>query len=169
MFCCIYLWYFSSFPVFQLKDLNNSKLIVYESKWFPWSSRINFIPLRILRGSLFHKPVTGQELFLLFLTANWLLCHGEHACSPSLRDPYSKVPNTTVRNPYSSFGAFPSYMILFGTSRLLNFMKSSFLHFYSEFFAYGFFTFVFTTLQLKVFVSNNWWYKSLLMNIWFLT
>ena len=33
-----------------------------ESKWFPWSSRINFIPFRILRGPLFHKPVTGQEL-----------------------------------------------------------------------------------------------------------
>ena len=49
---------------------------------------------------------------------------------------YSRVPNTTVGNPYSFFGAFPSYMALFGTSRLLDFMKSSFLHFYSEFFAY---------------------------------
>ena len=27
----------------------------YESKWFPWSSRINFIPFRIFRGPLFHK------------------------------------------------------------------------------------------------------------------
>ena len=47
---------------------------------------------------------------------------------------YSRVPNTTVGNPYSFFGAFSSYMALFGT-RLLNFMKSSFLHFYSEFLA----------------------------------
>ena len=46
-----------------LKDLNDSNLIVYESKWFPWSSRINFIPFRIFRGPLFHKPVTGQTLF----------------------------------------------------------------------------------------------------------
>jgi len=38
-------------------------LFEYESKWFPWSSRINFIPFRIFRGPLFHKPVTGQELF----------------------------------------------------------------------------------------------------------
>ena len=51
-----------------LKDLNDYKLIVYESKWFPWSFRINFIPFRIFTGPLFHKPVTGQELFLLFLT-----------------------------------------------------------------------------------------------------
>ena len=49
----------------HLKDQNDSKLIVYESKWFPWSSRINFIPFRIFRGPLFHKPVTGQEPFFL--------------------------------------------------------------------------------------------------------
>ena len=49
---------------------------------------------------------------------------------------YSRVPNTTVGNPYSFFGACPSYMALFGTSRLLNFKKSSFLHFYSELLAY---------------------------------
>ena len=45
-----------SWPVTDLqnrgpvKDLNDSKLIVHESKWFPWSSRINFIPFRIFRG-----------------------------------------------------------------------------------------------------------------------
>ena len=49
--------------------LNYSKLIVYQSKWFPWSSRINFIPFKIFIGPLFHKTVTGQKLFLLFLTA----------------------------------------------------------------------------------------------------
>ena len=53
-----------------------------------------------------------------------------------LTTPYSRVPNTTVGNPYSFFGACPSYMALFGTSRLLNFVKSSFLHFYSELLAY---------------------------------
>ena len=67
---------------------------------------------------------------------------------------YSRVPNTAVGNPYSFFGAWPSYMALFGTSRLLNFKKSSFLHFYSELLAYWFFPC--TTLQLKVFVSNHW-------------
>jgi hypothetical protein len=46
-----------------LKDLNDSKLIVYESKWFPWSSEFNFIPFKIFRGPLFYKRVTGQELF----------------------------------------------------------------------------------------------------------
>ena len=46
-----------------LKDLNDSKLIVYESKWFPWSTRMNFIPFRSFRGPLLHKPVIGQELF----------------------------------------------------------------------------------------------------------
>ena len=45
---------------------------------------------------------------------------------------YSRVPNTTVGNPYSFFGACPSYMALLGTSLLLNFKKISFLHFYSE-------------------------------------
>ena len=35
-----------------LKDLNDYKLIVYESKW---SSRINFIPFRIFRGPLFRE------------------------------------------------------------------------------------------------------------------
>ena len=43
--------------------MNDSKLIVYESKCFPWPSRINFIPFRIFRGALFQKPITGQELF----------------------------------------------------------------------------------------------------------
>ena len=52
---------------------------------------------------------------------------------------YSRVPNTTVWNPYSFFGACPSYMALFGTTRLLNLKKSSFLHFYSELLAYWFF------------------------------
>ena len=45
------------------KDLNDSTLIVYEFKWFPWLSKINFIPFRIFRGPLFHKSVIGQELF----------------------------------------------------------------------------------------------------------
>ena len=42
-----------------LKDLNDSKLI-------------NFIPFKILNGPLFHKLVTSQDIFLLFLTGNWL-------------------------------------------------------------------------------------------------
>ena len=46
-----------------LKDLKDSKLTLNESKLFPWSSRISLVPFRIFRGSLFPKPVTGQELF----------------------------------------------------------------------------------------------------------
>ena len=42
--------------VLELGDLNDSKLITNESKWFPWSSRTNLVPL-------FHKLVTGQVLF----------------------------------------------------------------------------------------------------------
>ena len=59
----------SSWPVIGLrnrepsKDLNDSKLFVYDSKWFTWSSRINFISFRIFRGPLFHKPLIGHELF----------------------------------------------------------------------------------------------------------
>ena len=47
-----------------LKDLNDSKLIINESKLFPQSSRISLIPFRTFRGSLLPKPVTGQELLL---------------------------------------------------------------------------------------------------------
>ena len=50
----------------HLKDLNDSKLIVNESKWFTRSSMINYIPFRIFRGPLFHKPVTDQKLFFAF-------------------------------------------------------------------------------------------------------
>ena len=46
-----------------LKDLKDSKLILNESKLFPWSSRISLVPFRIFRGTLFSKPITGQELF----------------------------------------------------------------------------------------------------------
>ena len=59
--------------LWSLKDLNDSKLIAYESKGFSLSSRINFIPFKIVRGPLFYKSLTGQEpFFLLFLTANRL-------------------------------------------------------------------------------------------------
>ena len=73
--CCKKQQKKSSWPVTGLhnsgllKDLNDSKLIVYESKWFPWSYRINFIPFRIFRGPLFHKSVTA----LVF--SCWLIFH----------------------------------------------------------------------------------------------
>ena len=47
-----------------MTDLKGSKLILNESKLFPWSSRISLVPFRTFRGPLFPKPVTGQELFL---------------------------------------------------------------------------------------------------------
>ena len=62
-----------------LKDLKDSKLILNESKLFPWSSRISLVPFRTFRGPLFPKPVTGQELFFaisyskLALTSAWLV------------------------------------------------------------------------------------------------
>ena len=48
-----------------LKDLKDSKLILNESKLFPWSSRISLVPFRTFRRPLFPKPVTGQELFFV--------------------------------------------------------------------------------------------------------
>ena len=44
----------------------------------PWSPRINFIPFRIFRYPLFHKPVTGQDIFFLFLTAKPALVKGSN-------------------------------------------------------------------------------------------
>ena len=64
----------------HLKDLKDSKLILNESKLFPWSSRICLVPFRTFRGPLFPKPVTGQRLFLavshskLALSNSWRLC-----------------------------------------------------------------------------------------------
>ena len=52
-----------SWPVTGLQNRGHSKLIVYESKWFPCSFRINLMPFRIFRGPLFHKLLTGQEPF----------------------------------------------------------------------------------------------------------
>ena len=47
-----------------LKDLKDSKLIINESKLFPWSSRMSLVPFRTFREPLVLNPVTGQELFL---------------------------------------------------------------------------------------------------------
>ena len=47
-----------------LKDLKDSKLILNESKLFPWSSRINLVQFSTFRGALFSKPVTGHKLFI---------------------------------------------------------------------------------------------------------
>ena len=43
--------------------LKDSKLILNESKLFPWSSMISLLPSRTFRGSLFPEPITSQELF----------------------------------------------------------------------------------------------------------
>ena len=50
----------------HLKDLNDSKLFVYESKWFTWSSRINLIPFKIFRCSLFHKPALELTTVVMY-------------------------------------------------------------------------------------------------------
>ena len=46
-----------------LKDMKDSKLILIESKLFPWSSSISLVPFRTFRVPLFPKTETGQELF----------------------------------------------------------------------------------------------------------
>ena len=51
-----------------LKDLNDFKLIPSPSDSSDHPGSIS----SIFRGPLFHKPVTGQELFFFFLTANRL-------------------------------------------------------------------------------------------------
>ena len=56
----------SSWPVTGLGSrgpLKDLKQILNESKLFLGSSRISLVPFRTLRGPLFPKPVTGQELF----------------------------------------------------------------------------------------------------------
>ena len=81
-----------------LKDLNDSKLIVYESKWDPWSSRINFLPFRIFRGPLFHKPVAGLELFLAV-----------YYSKPALVAVYIKL-----KKLFEPFGYFSAHCVLCG-------------------------------------------------------
>ena len=46
-----------------LKFLNDSKLILNQSMRSSWLSAINLALFRTFRGSWFHKPKTGQELF----------------------------------------------------------------------------------------------------------
>ena len=53
--------FLTSYWFAELKDLNDSKLFVCESSIV--SSRINFIPFISFRGTIFYKPVTGQEPF----------------------------------------------------------------------------------------------------------
>ena len=58
-----------------LKNLNDSKLIewVWVIPIIIHDQFYKYVTFRIFRGHLFHKPVTGQELFLcVFLTANKL-------------------------------------------------------------------------------------------------
>ena len=50
-----------------LKDLNDSKLIVYESRSFPWLSRINFIPFRIFRFPILQTSNWSGTFFCCFL------------------------------------------------------------------------------------------------------
>ena len=55
-----------------LKILNAIKLILDSQGNHLDSYTISLESFRFFRGPLFHKPVTGHELFLLFLTANRL-------------------------------------------------------------------------------------------------
>ena len=61
-----------------LDDLGNhldsykNLFILYKFLWISLVYTISLESFRSFRGPLFRKPVTGQELFFLFLTANWL-------------------------------------------------------------------------------------------------
>ena len=55
-----------------LKVLNGTKLILDDHGNNLDAFRISLESFRSFRGPLFLKPVTGQELFLPFLTANRL-------------------------------------------------------------------------------------------------
>ena len=54
------------------KDLNGAKLILDDQGNHLDPFPISLVTLKSFRDLLFHKPVTGQELFLTFLTANRL-------------------------------------------------------------------------------------------------
>ena len=56
----------------HLKILNGIKLILDDQGNHLDSYTITLESIRSFRGPLFRKPVTGQELFLLFRTANRL-------------------------------------------------------------------------------------------------
>ena len=55
-----------------LKILNGMKLILDDQGHHLDSYTISLESFRSFKGPLFCKPVTVQEIFLLFLTANWL-------------------------------------------------------------------------------------------------
>ena len=54
------------------KDLNGAKLILDDQENHLDPFPISLVTLKSFRDLLFHKPVTGQTLFLTFLTANRL-------------------------------------------------------------------------------------------------
>ena len=60
-----------------LKDLKDSKLILNESKLFPFSSRVTLVPFRTFRWPFFPKPVTGQEqeVFGLWYYCSFICCY----------------------------------------------------------------------------------------------
>ena len=65
---CLTSYWFQTSGLWHMgpqKVLTDSYLIILdESKWSPWSSRINLVTFRNFSGPLFHKPVYGRVLFL---------------------------------------------------------------------------------------------------------
>ena len=87
-----------------LKDLKDSKLILNESKLFPWSSRVSLVPFRTFTGPLFPKPVTGQELFFAVsyskLALAWFLVKNkERNAAPSFHLICSDSMDTVIYIP----------------------------------------------------------------------
>ena len=81
-------------------------LYIYESKSFIWSSRINFIPFRIFRGPLFHKPVTSQELYFAVSYSKpalrsycqiYILCIEPSKAHSTQKERSLKIMHTVVR------------------------------------------------------------------------
>ena len=149
LFCNInhFLW-----PAYLMKRTKDSDLILNQK------IIVYFNHIERMNQPILNKFLGKSQGFTWVSRINW---YKVQHCGTT----YSRAPNTTVGNPYSFFGAcrliwnfsfikfcemfLPTF--LFRTSRLLIFY------------------FFWVTLQLIAFLSNNWWSKFLLLNIWFLT
>ena len=106
-----YILFFIRPSIWSLFIINLSKKVLHELGFRTWKNKCK----------MWHK-------------LKWFLCITKIGFAvfvePSIRlfkNKYSRVPNITVGHPYSIFGAFPSYIGLFGISRLLNIFIQNFL------------------------------------------
>ena len=69
----------------------------------------HFIPCKIFRGPLFHKPVTCQELFLLFLTANRLWRRPSEYFLYTLKDHLKQLGILSTTDTLAILSLAPTY------------------------------------------------------------